>query len=67
MSNKFDILEEYQAAEAKIAELNDVCEKITHSSRGRHLLNAYDEKRRNVQAERDRLGVILEAMSAAED
>ncbi|WP_311407243.1 hypothetical protein [Liquorilactobacillus uvarum] len=67
MSNKFDILEEYRVAEAKIAELNNVCEKISHSSRGHHLLNAYDEKRRDAQAERDRLGVILEAMSAAED
>ncbi|KRL03156.1 hypothetical protein [Liquorilactobacillus capillatus] len=67
MGNKFDILAEYQAAEAKVAELNDVCEKINHSSRGRHLLNAYDEKRRNLLAERDHLEIILEAMSAAED
>lgn len=45
MSNKFDILHDYQETVAKIAELDEVCTRISSSKRGRHLLNAYDEKK----------------------
>lgn len=67
MSNKFDIIHEYQAVEAKLAELDQVCERISETNRGKHLLEAYDEKRQKLSAEKDRLSAILEAMSAAED
>jgi hypothetical protein len=67
MSNKLDIMNEYQAAKAKLAELNQVCEQISETNRGRHLLDAYDKKKEKAQAECDRLSAILEAMSAAED
>ncbi|WP_281164777.1 hypothetical protein [Liquorilactobacillus sicerae] len=67
MSNKLDLINEYQAAKAKLAELDQVCEQISETNRGRHLLDAYDEKREKAQAECDRLKAILEAMSAAED
>ncbi|KRL97543.1 hypothetical protein [Liquorilactobacillus satsumensis] len=67
MSNKLDILRDYQVAVEKITELDHVCEEISQSNRGRHLLEAYDEKKRNAEAERDRLEDILEAMAAAED
>jgi hypothetical protein len=67
MSNKFDIIHEYQVVEAKLAELDQVCERISETNRGKHLLEAYDEKRQQLSAEKDRLGAILEAMSAAED
>ncbi|MFT9050353.1 hypothetical protein [Liquorilactobacillus nagelii] len=67
MSNKFDIIHEYQVVEAKLAELDQVCERISETNRGRHLLEAYDEKRQQLSAEKDRLGAILEAISAAED
>ncbi|KRN11539.1 hypothetical protein [Liquorilactobacillus mali] len=67
MGNKFDILHDYQETVAKIAELDEVCTRISNSKRGRHLLNAYDEKKRNVEEEREQLEIILEAMNAAED
>ncbi|WP_235720672.1 hypothetical protein [Liquorilactobacillus vini] len=44
MSNKLDLINEYQAAKAKLAELDQVCEQISETNRGRHLLDAYDEK-----------------------
>lgn len=44
MSNKLDILRDYQVAVEKITELDHVCEEISQSNRGRHLLEAYDEK-----------------------
>lgn len=67
MSNKFDILHDYQETVAKIAELDEVCTRISNSKRGRHLLNAYDEKKRDIEEEREQLEIILEAMNAAED
>ncbi|MDN2452831.1 hypothetical protein [Lactobacillus sp. UCMA15818] len=67
MSNKFDILHDYQETVAKIAELDEVCTRISSSKRGRHLLNAYDEKKRDIEEEREQLEIILEAMNAAED
>lgn len=67
MSNKFDIMNEYQAAKAKLAELNQICKQISETNRGCHLLDAYDQKKKRVQVECDRLSAILEAMSAAED
>ncbi|KRL04951.1 hypothetical protein [Liquorilactobacillus oeni] len=67
MSNKLDILHDYQAAVERITELDRVCEEISQRNRGRHLLDAYDEKKRRAEAERDRLEDILEAMAAAED
>ena len=61
MGNKLDIQHEYEEAEKKASELKDVCEKINNSARGRHLLEEYEKK------QKEQLGIILDAIQAAED
>ena len=67
MGNKLDILNDYQVAEKKAAELSSACAKLHDRDRTQHLQSAYDEKLRSVELQRDNLGVILEAIDAAED
>ena len=67
MGNKLDIQHEYEEAEKKASELKDVCEKINNSARGRHLLEEYEKKHKEAEAEKEQLGIILDAIQAAED
>lgn len=67
MGNKLDILRDYEKAVQKASELNDVCAKISTTTRMRHLFADYDQRRRAAEVEREQLGFILEAMDAAED
>lgn len=67
MGNKMDILRDYEALTQKASELNDVCAKISTTTRTQHLFDDYDQKRKQAEAERTQLGFILEAMDAAED
>ena len=52
MGNKLDIQHEYEEAEKKASELKDVCEKINNSARGRHLLEEYEKKHKEAEAEK---------------
>ena len=67
MGNKLDIQHEYEEAEKKASELKDVYEKINNSARGRHLLEEYKKKHKEAEAEKEQLGIILDAIQAAED
>lgn len=67
MGNKLDIQHEYEEAEKKASELKDVCEKINNSARGRHLLEEYEKKHKEAEAEKEQLDIILDAIQAAED
>ena len=67
MGNKLDIQHEYEEAEKKASELKDVCEKINNSALGRHLLEEYEKKHKEAEAEKEQLGIILDAIQAAED
>ena len=67
MGNKLDIQHEYEEAEKKATEWKDVCEKINNSARGRHLLEEYEKKHKEAEAEKEQLGIILDAIQAAED
>lgn len=67
MGNKLDILHEYQLANQKCAELNNVCEKLHGTKRNEHLVAVYDEKLKQTESERDHLRAILQAIDAAED
>ena len=53
MGNKLDIQHEYEEAEKKASELKDVCEKINNSARGRHLLEEYEKKHKEAEAEKE--------------
>lgn len=57
----------YNMSMKKASELKDVCEKINNSARGRHLLEEYEKKHKEAEAEKEQLGIILDAIQAAED
>ena len=67
MGNKLDILNDYQVAQRKATELSHICTKLHCDGRTQHLQATYDEKLKRIETKRDNLGVILEAINAAED
>lgn len=67
MGNKFDITEEFINLDEKVVELENVCDKINDTERGSHLLEMYNQKKQEVEIQRDRLAMIIDAMNAAED